>query len=67
MQSLLFSFWQQKEKGNKKERLPSALFELFQSGIPLKEKNSLRSNSFSFLTLHTSPSISRSKSEAGHS
>ena len=56
-----------KKKGNKKERLPSALFELFQSGIPLKEKNSLRSNSFSFLTLHTSPSISRSKSEAGHS
>ena len=67
MLSLLFSFWQQKEKGNKKERLPSALFELFQSGIPLKEKNSLRSNSFSFFTLHTSPSISRSKSEAGHS
>ena len=56
-----------KKKDNKKERLPSALFELFQSGIPLKEKNSLRSNSFSFLTLHTSPFISRSKSEAGHS
>ena len=32
----------------------------------LNEKNSLRSNSFSFLTLHTSPFISRSKSEAGH-
>ena len=29
----------------------------------LNEKNSLRSNSFSFLTLHTSPFISRSKSE----
>ena len=64
MLSLLFSFCQQKEKGNKKERLPSALFELFQSGIPLKEKNSLRSNSFSFLTLHTSPSASRLKNEA---
>ena len=46
-----------KKKDNKKERLPSALFELFQSGIPLKEKNSLRSNSFSFLTLRKAPPL----------
>ena len=38
---LLFSFCQQKEKGNKKERLPSALFELLRHFSTLNKKNSL--------------------------
>ena len=61
MLSLLFSFWQQKEKGNKKERLPSALFELLRHFSPLNKKNSLRSNSFLFLTLRKAPTLHAQK------
>ena len=60
-----FSFLFHEEKKRNKENSPSALFCLLQSGIPLKKKNSLRSNSFFFLTLHPAPSASRQKSEAG--
>ena len=58
---LLFSFCQQKEKGNKKERLPSALFELLRHFSPLNKKNSLRSNSFLFLTLRKAPTLHAQK------
>ena len=61
MLSLLFSFWQQKEKGNKKERLPSALFELLRHFSPLNKKNSLRSDSFLFLTLRKAPPLNVQK------
>ena len=60
---LLFFCLDAKEKVTK-EKIKAALFWLLQSGIPLKKKNSLRSNSFFFLTLHPSPSASRQKSEA---
>ena len=60
-----FSFLLPEQKKRNKENSPSALFCLLQSGIPLKKKNSLRSNSFFFLTLHPAPSASRQKSEAG--
>ena len=58
---LLFSFCQQKEKGNKKERLPSALFELLRHFSTLNKKNSLRSNSFLFLTLRKAPTLHAQK------
>jgi len=61
MLSLFFSFWQQKEKGNKKERLPSALFELLRHFSPLNKQNSLRSNSFLFLTLRKAPTLHAQK------
>ena len=61
MMLLLFSFWQQKEKGNKKERLPSALFELLRHFSTLNKKNSLRSNSFLFLTLRKAPTLHAQK------
>ena len=46
-----------KKKDNKKERLPSALFELLRHFSPLNKKNSLRSNSFLFLTLRKAPPL----------
>jgi len=61
MMLLLFSFCQQKEKGNKKERLPSALFELLRHFSTLNKKNSLRSNSFLFLTLRKAPTLHAQK------
>ena len=61
MMLLLFSFWQQKEKGNKKERLPSALFELLRHFSTLNKKNSLCSNSFLFLTLRKAPTLHAQK------
>ena len=60
---LLFFCLDAKEKVTK-EKIKAALFWLLRSGIPLKKKNSLRSNSFFFLTFHPSPSASRQKSEA---
>ena len=63
---LLFSFWQQKEKSNKKERLPSALFELLRHFSTLNKKNSLLKQLFVF-NASKSTSALRSKSEAGHS
>ena len=60
---LLFFCLDTKEKITK-EKIKAALFWLLQSGIPLKKNNSLRSNSFFFLTFHPSPSASRQKSEA---
>ena len=60
-----FSFLLPEQKKRNKENSPSALFGLLRSGIPLKKKNSLRSNSFFFFTLHPSPFASRPKSEAG--
>ena len=44
-----------KKKDNKKERLPSALFKLLRHFSTLNKKNSLRSNSFLFLTLRKAP------------
>ena len=46
-----------KKKDNKRERLPSALFELLRHFSPLNKKNSLRSNSFLFLTLRKAPPL----------
>jgi hypothetical protein len=46
-----------KKKDNKKERLPSALFELLRHFSTLNKKNSLRSNSFLFLTLRKAPPL----------
>ena len=60
-----FSFWQQKEKQKQKERLPAALFWLFPRLFPLNKKNSLRSNSFLFLTLQQPPPFHAKKDEAG--
>ena len=50
-----------KKKDNKKERLPSALFELLRHFSTLNKKNSLRSNSFLFLTLRTAPPLHAQK------
>ena len=47
-----------------KEKIKAAFFWLLRHFSPLKKKNSLRSNSFFFLTFHPSPSASRQKSEA---
>ena len=50
-----------KKKDNKKERLPSALFELLRHFSTLNKKNSLRSNSFLFLTLRKAPPLNAQK------
>ena len=63
MLSLLFFCLDAKEKVTK-EKIKAALFGLLRYFSPLKKKNSLRSNSFFFLTLHPTPSASRQKSEA---
>ena len=63
MFSLLFFCLDAKEKVTK-EKIKAALFWLLRSGVTLKKKNSLRSNSFFFFTLHPTPSASRQKSEA---
>ena len=60
-----FSFLLPEQKKRNKENSPSALFGLLRQVFPLNKKNSLRSNSFLFLTLHTLTSASRPKSEAG--
>ena len=48
-----------------KENSPSAFFCLLRCFIPLNKKNSLRSNSFLFLTLHKTPPLNGKKKEAG--
>ena len=63
MLSLLFFCLDAKEKVTK-EKIKAALFGLLRSGVTLKKKNSLRTNSFFFFTLHPTPSASRPKSEA---
>ena len=50
-----------KKKDNKKERLPSALFELLRHFSALNKKNSLRSDSFLFLTLRKAPPLHAQK------
>ena len=50
-----------KKKDNKKERLPSALFELLRHFSTLNKKNSLRSDSFLFLTLRKAPPLNAQK------
>ena len=45
-----FSFACPKEKGTKKKRAPSAFLRLRRMASSLKDRNSLRSNSLSFLT-----------------
>ena len=63
MFSLLFFCLDAKEKITK-EKIKAALFGLLRSGVTLKKKNSLRSNSFFFFTLHPTPYASRLKNEA---
>ena len=52
-----FFFCPNKRKTKQKENSPSAFFYLLQHFSPLNKKNSLRSNSFLFLTLHKAPPL----------
>ena len=52
-----FFFCSNKRKTKQKENSPSAFFYLLQHFSPLNKKNSLRSNSFLFLTLHKAPPL----------
>ena len=52
-----FSFLLPEQKKRNKENSPSALFGLLRQVFPLNKKNSLRSNSFLFLTLQHSPPL----------
>ena len=52
-----FFFCPNKRKTKQKENSPSAFFCLLQYFFPLKKKNSLRSNSFFFLTLQKAPPL----------
>ena len=60
-----FFFCPNKRKTKQKENSPSAFFCLLQYFFPLKKKNSLRSNSFFFLTLQKAPTLHGKKKEAG--
>ena len=57
---LLFFCLDAKEKVTK-EKIKAALFGLLRSGVTLKKKNSLRSNSFFFLTLRKAPPLHAQK------
>jgi len=48
--ALTFSFWRQKEKGNKKKKPPSAVSDRLRSFARRKRRNSLRSNSLRFFS-----------------
>ena len=52
-----FFFCPNKRKTKQKENSPSAFFCLLRFFFPLKKKNSLRSNSFFFLTLQKAPPL----------
>ena len=52
-----FFFCTNKRKTKQKENSPAAFFGLLRWFIPLNKKNSLRSNSFLFLTLHKAPPL----------
>ena len=52
-----FFFCPNKRKTKQKENSPSAFFYLLQHFSPLNKKNSLRSNSFLFLTLRKAPPL----------
>ena len=52
-----FFFCPNKRKTKQKENSPSAFFCLLRYFFPLKKKNSLRSNSFFFLTLQKAPTL----------
>ena len=52
-----FFFCPNKRKTKQKENSPSAFFCLHRHFFPLKKKNSLRSNSFFFLTLQKAPTL----------
>ena len=52
-----FFFCPNKRKTKQKENSPSAFFCLLRYFFPLKKKNSLRSNSFFFLTLQKAPPL----------
>ena len=60
-----FSFLLLAQKKRNKEKAPAALFWLFPRLFPLNKKNSLRSNSFLFLTLQQPPPFHAKKDEAG--
>ena len=60
MFSLLFFCLDAKEKVTK-EKIKAALFGLLRYFFPLKKKNSLRSNSFFFLTLQKAPTLHAQK------
>ena len=60
MFSLLFFCLDAKEKVTK-EKIKAALFGLLRYFSPLKKKNSLRSNSFFFLTLRKAPPLHAQK------
>ena len=55
------SFLLPEQKKRNKENSPSALFCLLRQVFPLNKKNSLRSNSFLFLTLQPSPPLHAQK------
>ena len=55
------SFLLPEQKKRNKENSPSALFGLLRQVFPLNKKNSLRSNSFLFLTLQHSPPLHAQK------
>ena len=59
------SFLLPEQKKRNKENSPSALFGLLRQVFPLNKKNSLRSNSFLFLTLQQPPPFHAKKDEAG--
>ena len=54
---LFFFLLSAQKKKKQKEKAPSALLGLLRQVFPLNEKNSLRSNSFSFLTLQHLPTL----------
>ena len=56
-----FSFLLCAQKKRNKEKAPAALFGLFRKLFPLNKKNSLRSNSFLFFTLHQLPPFNAQK------
>ena len=60
MFSLLFFCLDAKEKVTK-EKIKAALFGLLRYFFPLKKKNSLRSDSFFFLTLQKAPTLHAQK------
>ena len=64
-QRLFFFLLSAQKKKKQKEKAPAALFCLLRHFSTLNKKNSLRSNSFLFLTLRKAPALNGKKTEAG--
>ena len=64
-QRLFFFLLSAQKKKKQKEKPPAALFCLLRHFSTLNKKNSLRSNSFLFLTLRKAPALNGKKTEAG--